>query len=72
LGAKGQIQRLPPSEIPREIRRQDENLHYAVLNRFQWKDYYVGISDHESFYHALENTKAGPKLKIPLRINWSS
>ncbi|HED4103678.1 MULTISPECIES: TIGR04255 family protein [Klebsiella] len=46
LGAQGQIDSLPPAEIPREIRRQDENLHYAVLNRFLWNDHYVGISDH--------------------------
>lgn len=46
LGAQGQIDSLPPSEIPRDIRRQDENLHYAVLNRFQWNGHYVGVSDH--------------------------
>ncbi|WP_163296520.1 TIGR04255 family protein [Enterobacter hormaechei] len=46
LGAQGQIDSLPPAEIPREIRRQDENLHYAVLNRFLWNGHYVGISDH--------------------------
>lgn len=66
LGAKGQIQRLPPSEIPREIRRQNEDLHYAVLNRFQWGDYYVGISDHGIILSCIDEYKGWTSTKKSL------
>lgn len=66
LEAKGQIQSLPPSEIPREIRRQDENLHYAVLNRFQWNDYYIGISDHGIVLSWMNDYKGWTKTKNAL------
>lgn len=37
---------LPPSQIPRQVREMDEQLHYSAVSQLEVGDYTVGISDH--------------------------
>ncbi|WP_343665812.1 TIGR04255 family protein [Enterobacter sp.] len=46
LGCKKPVMSLPPSQIPKNVREDDEQLHYAIISRLEVEDYYIGLSDH--------------------------
>lgn len=46
LGCKKPVISLPPSQIPKNVREDDEQLHYAIVSRLEVEDYYIGLSDH--------------------------
>lgn len=46
LGCNQHIFNTPTSQIPKNVRDTDENLHYAVISRLEFKGYYIGVSDH--------------------------
>ncbi|MEQ4450959.1 TIGR04255 family protein [Kosakonia sacchari] len=46
LGCKKPVISLPPSQIPKNVRADDEQLHYAIVSRLEVEDYYIGLSDH--------------------------
>ncbi|EIV2296791.1 TPA: TIGR04255 family protein [Klebsiella pneumoniae] len=46
LGCKKPVISLPPSQIPKNVREDDEQLHYALVSRLEVEDYFIGLSDH--------------------------
>ncbi|QIG29971.1 TIGR04255 family protein [Leclercia adecarboxylata] len=46
LGCTKPVISLPPSQIPKNVRDGDEQLHYAVVSRLEIEGYYIGLSDH--------------------------
>lgn len=66
LQCQGPIDALPPSSIPKEVRKQDPNLYYAVLNTFRWDDYIIGISDHGIILSMFGEYKGWTKFKTAL------
>lgn len=46
LGCTKPVISLPPSQIPKNVREGDEQLHYAVVSRLEIEGYYIGLSDH--------------------------
>ncbi|EHF7627513.1 TIGR04255 family protein [Salmonella enterica] len=46
LSCKKPVISLPPSQIPKNVREEDEQLHYSIVSRLEVEDYYIGFSDH--------------------------
>lgn len=46
LECKKPVISLPPSQIPKNVREEDEQLHYAPVSRLEIDDYLIGLSDH--------------------------
>ncbi|WP_270501998.1 TIGR04255 family protein [Kluyvera ascorbata] len=46
LGCTKPVTSLPTSQIPKNVRDGDEQLHYAIISRLELDDYYIGLSDH--------------------------
>lgn len=46
LDCQKPVENLPGSQIPKNVRDSDENLHYVILHRLEWDNYHIGISDH--------------------------
>lgn len=46
LGCTKPVISMPPSQIPKNVREQDDQLHYAVVSRLEIDGYLIGLSDH--------------------------
>lgn len=46
LGCTKPVISMPPSQVPKNVREDDEQLHYAIVSRLEVDDYYIGLSDH--------------------------
>lgn len=46
LGCTKPVISMPPSQIPKNVREQDDQLHYAVVSRLEFEGYHIGLSDH--------------------------
>lgn len=63
LDCKKPITNLPASQIPKNVRDSDENLHFALVHRLEWKNYLIGISDHGIVISTKENYKGWTDFK---------
>ncbi|CAI0837211.1 Uncharacterised protein [Serratia quinivorans] len=64
FNCKKPIVNLPNSQIPKNVRDADEQLHYSILHTLELEKYLVGISDHgivistNNFYDGWSEFKA--------------
>ena len=64
LGNDARMTRLPAADIPFPIRKQDQNLKYAPLNRIDWGSYSISVGD--------SNIVIGCKMPYPKWPNFKA
>ncbi|CAH6333186.1 TIGR04255 family protein [Pantoea agglomerans] len=70
LNCEKPITHTQASQIPKNVRDADEDMHYAVISRLEFEGYYIGLSDHGITISSISSNYEGWSAfkKVILRV----